>query len=453
MKTLLPLIPLALLLFTGCGGDDPVDPEPDTGVVVVQVDPAVLDAGWTLEGPGDYVHAGIGAERLAERATGDYTVTWDDVVNWFDPDPETLTLTGGDSIVFTGSYVYNSQTEGTVVIDPNPDALNAGWVLKLVAAGGVHDRAGHGDQPGLTLPVGPLTIDWEPIPGWATPAGYEDAVLEGGAVVTFTTTYTLLPPWPGAYVDVPAGAFAMGSPASEPGAGGEEWPRHAVTLTRAFAAGETEVTVAQWDAVMDGSGDYLPEEANLPKIFVSWYDAVDYCNALSVLDGLTPAYTVDGVDVTWNQASYGWRLPTEAEWEYLCRAGTVTALSAGELQELGCVVDPVLSYYGWTCANAGSARQPVRSLYPNDWGFYDVHGNVGEWCWDVYDDAYYNLSPATDPTGPVAGSRRVARGGNYTASSQISRSAARTGYNPATLNPAIGFRVVRTLEPARAGAR
>ncbi len=453
MKTLLRLVPIALILIAGCSGDDPVEPGPDKGIVVVRIDPDTLDAGWTLDGPNGYELAGAGEMRLTERDPGSYTVTWDHVLDWIEPDPDTLTLAAGDSVVFTGTYNVNPDPVGNVVIDPEPNLLNPGWVLKVEVGDGAHDREGSGDATFMGIPVGPLTIDWTPITGYATPLPFEDAYLEGGATVTFSTTYTLQDPWPRAYVDVTVGAFAMGSPESEPGAQEEEWPRHAVTLTQDILAGETEVTVAQWDDVMGGGKTYDPTEANLPKTLVSWYDAVDYCNALSAVDGLTPAYAVDGLDVTWDEGADGWRLPTEAEWEYLCRAGTVTATSAGELQELSCDVDPVHSYYAWTCANSGGVRRHVRSLYPNDWGFYDVHGNVEEWCWDYFDADYYDVSPGTDPTGPATGFQRSVRGGNYAAWAQVSRSAARRPGTPGQISPAVGFRVVRTVTPTKAGAR
>jgi len=453
MRHVLTLALLAMILLAGCGGDDPVDPEPDKGIVIVDVEPNTLGATWTLDGPDSYTHDGTGDERLTDRVVGSYTVTWAEVLNYNDPLPMTQTLAVDDSITFQGMYVYDPLPTGTVAIDPEPDDLNINWVLKVVAGGGANDRSGFGNRILENVPTGPLTIEWEPVPGWLNPApGYEDAVLVGGTTLDLSVLFSLLPAWPREYVRVDGDSFMMGSPTWEPGATSDEWPRHEVTVTRGFWASVTEVTNAQWDEVMGAKREGDPTVANLPVTMIDWRDAVDYCIALSVDEGLTPAYEIDGDDVIWTQGAPGYRLPTEAEWEYLCRAGTTTAISAGELAEIDCDPDPVLTYYGWYCPNAGGQRQPVRSLYPNDWGLYDVHGNVGEWCWDVYGVDYYESSPAEDPTGPASGSNRVVRGGNYGAHGTVCRSAARGSYNAGANNPAVGFRVVRDLEPLKVGA-
>jgi formylglycine-generating enzyme required for sulfatase activity len=452
MRHVLTLALLATVLLTGCG-DDPATPEPDKGVVIVDIEPDAIGATWTLDGPDSYTHDGTGDERLPDRVVGNYTVTWDEVLNYSEPFPMTQILAVDDSITFHGTYTYDPLPTGTVSIDPDPDDLNIGWVLKVVDGGGTNDRSGFGNRILENVPTGPLTVEWEPEPGWLNPApGYEDAVLLGGATLDLSVTFTLLPAWPREYALVAPGTFMMGSPTWEPGAVSDEWPHHEVTLTRGFWAGVTEVTNAQWDEVMGDKREGDPTVANLPVTMVNWRDAVDYCIALSIDEGLAPAYEIVGLDVIWTQDAPGYRLPTEAEWEYLCRAGTTTAISAGELAVINCDPDPVLTYFGWYCPNSSGARQPVRSLYPNDWGLYDVHGNVGEWCWDVYGDGFYAMSPSEDPTGPELGTNRVVRGGNYGAWGSTCRSAARGSYNPGPDNPAVGFRVVRNVEPPKAGA-
>ena len=158
----------------------------------------------------------------------------------------------------------------------------------------------------------------------------------------------------------------------------DEW-QHTVVLTDSVRTRLLEVSQAEWVAagLVDPShfdGDDLPVES------ITWFDAVAYCNAQSQSDGLTAAYTINGDDVTWNQAADGWRLPTEAEWEYLCRAGSTTAFCNGRISALVCSDDPVLNAVGWYCGSFGGGEtqgtQDVGGKLPNDWGIYDMHGNV-----------------------------------------------------------------------------
>jgi formylglycine-generating enzyme required for sulfatase activity len=175
-----------------------------------------------------------------------------------------------------------------------------------------------------------------------------------------------------------------------------------------------------------GEGD------NYPMYFVSWFEAVDYCNARSIKEGLTPAYTRDKNNVTWNRDANGYRLPTEAEWEYACRAGTSTTYTMGN------TINESLANFN------GTGTKPVGSFQPNNWGLYDMHGNVWEWCWDRY--GRYSNTSQIDPDGSSSGSSRVTRGGCWNNnSSRILRSANRNDLNPNTQRDGIGFRVVRPL--------
>jgi len=169
---------------------------------------------------------------------------------------------------------------------------------------------------------------------------------------------------------------------------------------------------------------------NLPAE-VTWYDAVNFCNALSRKEGLTPAYTVNRKDVTWNQSANGYRLPTEAEWEYACRAGTTTEYSSKGLIE----------NFGWYNYNSGKRKHPVGQKQPNPWGLYDMLGNVYEWCWDWYGD--YPGGAQTDPTGASSGSYRVYRGGMWYSGVEDLRSANRHYGDPDDNRNRRGFRVVR----------
>ncbi len=233
-------------------------------------------------------------------------------------------------------------------------------------------------------------------------------------------------------VGIPAGTFTMGSPSGESGRDGDE-KQHRVTLTRGFLMSATEVTQAQYEAVM-GSNPSEFKGASRPVEMVSWYDAVRFCNALSEREGLTAAYRISGENVTWNLDADGYRLPTEAEWEYACRAGTTTRFHSGNS-------DSDLELVGWYSGNSGEQTHDVGTKQPNAWGLYDMHGNVWEWCWDWYGD--YGGS-VTDPAGPRSGSRRVLRGGSWYFLAQHCRSANRYRFNPDGRDSSFGFRVVRS---------
>ena len=242
------------------------------------------------------------------------------------------------------------------------------------------------------------------------------------------------------------GTFMMGSPENELGRWSNE-KLHEVTLTRGFFIGRTEVTQAQWESVMGSNPSWFVHRDDCPVESVDWFDAVDYCNALSSLEGLTPAYKIVGREVVWEQASTGYRLPTEAEWEYACRAGTSTAFYNGGITYAACF-DPNLDEIGWNCGNNGERGQPdygtktVGQKAPSAWSIQDMSGNVWEWCWDWW--AGYPDGPVTDPLGPDSGRYRTKRGGHWGQYSELCRSAQRGGSRPATESEFRGFRVSRT---------
>lgn len=253
---------------------------------------------------------------------------------------------------------------------------------------------------------------------------------------------------PEGFVRIESGTFTMGSPEDELGRRDEE-TQHQVTLTRDFYLAEMPVTQAQWAAEMGSSPSYHPECDDCPVEMVSWFEAVDYCNALSARDGLTPAYAVDGESVRWNQAVDGYRLPTEAEWEYACRAGTASAFYNGEITILSNYgicdeLDENLDEIGWYCVNTGKTHtQNVGQKLPNPWGIYDMSGNVFEWCWD-WKEAY-PPGPAVDPTGPDSGVKRVKRGGSWNNHGYQCRSAFRAHTAPEDPKFTLGFRLARTV--------
>jgi formylglycine-generating enzyme required for sulfatase activity len=290
------------------------------------------------------------------------------------------------------------------------------------------------------------------------------------AAVLLAATAGLAPAQSPVMVRIQGGAFRMGSPAKEI----RDWVKddtHQVTVG-SFFLGKYEVTQKEWRAVMgttlrqqyekryrygsmkDKEVTYFTgisgEGDNYPMYLVNWYDAVEYCNALSRKEGLTPAYTINknswdpsnasdrddmGWEVTWNRSANGYRLPTEAEWEYACRAGTTTPWSTG--------IRITRNHANYSNDGLGTTTQitPVGSFTPNPWGLYDMHGNVWEWCWDWFGD--YNHNAQTDPAGAVSGSRRVLRGGTYTDSDFYMRSAYRSLGTPSSRYNLRGFRVAR----------
>jgi formylglycine-generating enzyme required for sulfatase activity len=228
---------------------------------------------------------------------------------------------------------------------------------------------------------------------------------------------------------IPAGTFTMGSPITEENRLSNE-TQHQVTISKAFYLGKHEVTQAEWVAVM-GNNPSDSQGANLPVELVNWYDVVEYCNRLSEQEGFTPAYTISGTNVTWNRTANGYRLPTEAEWEYACRAGTTTPYSS----------ESSIDSVGWYSLNSGLIIHEVGTKPANAWGFYDMHGNVEEWCWDWYGD--YGTVAQTDPMGVSSGSNRVLRGGSSGSNGQYLRSAWRGDNAPSNRSNGIGFRLLR----------
>jgi len=221
------------------------------------------------------------------------------------------------------------------------------------------------------------------------------------------------------------GEFLMGSSGNEKGQEDDELPQHPVKLTRGFYMGVTEVTQAQWVKVMESSPwlrvnkEYVRTGDDYPAVNINWNDAVEFCKKLRQKEGRK------------------YRLPTEAEWEYACRAGTKTAYSFGD-------DDSKLGDYGWFRGNAYDAGEKYAHIAgqkkPNPWGLYDMHGNVWEWCSDWSGD--YAAAAVTDPTGPSSGTNRVLRSGSGGYIAGDSRSAERGGSTPDSRTPSIGFRVV-----------
>jgi formylglycine-generating enzyme required for sulfatase activity/TolB-like protein len=260
---------------------------------------------------------------------------------------------------------------------------------------------------------------------------------------------------PANFIRIAGGLFMMGSPESEAERYHSE-VQHQVTVSKAFYIGKFEVTQKEWVEVMGTNPSYFKGDS-LPVENVSWYDAVEYCNARSVKEGLVPAYTIDktrsdegnsnGSDalrwtVTWNRAANGYRLPTEAEWELSCRAGTSTPFYTGE--SIGTDQANYNGNYSYKGGAKGVYRRQTGeagSFAPNPWGLYDMSGNVWEWCWDWYGS--YAEGAQSDPAGAASGFYRVYRGGSWRTQAQNVRSAVRGSYTPSLRRYNLGFRVLR----------
>jgi formylglycine-generating enzyme required for sulfatase activity len=246
---------------------------------------------------------------------------------------------------------------------------------------------------------------------------------------------------------LPAGTFTMGSPGNEPGRGALE-DEHQVTLSKGFHMQVTEVTNAQWIEVMesDPSASHSPGAnfPNYPVDFVTWFDAVLFANTLSAAEGKSLCYAE--ADPVANCTGY--RLPTEAEWEYAARATTTTAYANpiyfdSTDQETGSGLNGNLHAMGWYSYNNElsyvSGTKPVAKKQANAWGLHDMAGNVVEWNQDW--DGIYS-GDTTNPTGPASGSFRVVRGGSWFNGASFARSAGRSIITPSGLGANVGFRVV-----------
>ena len=221
------------------------------------------------------------------------------------------------------------------------------------------------------------------------------------------------------FVLIPSGEFMMGSPDDEEGRFGNEGRVHKVRITKPFFLGAYEVTQAQWQAVMGNNpSDFRGNDRPVEE--VSWNDCQEFVSKLCAKEGA---------------ARKSYRLPTEAEWEYACRAGSRTRFYGGD-------DDSDLGKIGWYGGNSGGETHDVGQKAPNAFGLYDMSGNVWEWCQDWFDSGYYGKSSRADPKGPGSAGYRVLRGGSWVNNSRDCRSAVRDGDGPASAYNLSGFRVV-----------
>ena len=340
--------------------------------------------------------------------------------------PNTGSYTGGTTITITGAYLAatTSVTIGGVPAT-NVVAVSATQVTAVTPAGsvGAVDVVITGAKGALTV-AGGFTYQSIIVPTWATlveampdPAVVTDSTLRAAITAsglawrvrdTATQMEMLL---------VPAGTFTMGCTASNLyGCQSIENPTHSVTFTQAFYMGRYEVTQGQWVAKMGSNPSNFQgqsDSASRPVEQVSWNTIQGYLSAT------------------------GMRLPSEAEWEYACRAGTTTAFNNGSSD------DATVGTIAWYFSNSGGQTHAVGGKAANALGLYDMSGNVWEWVNDWYDGSYYSVSPSTNPLGPVSGASRVFRGGSWYLNSYFVRSSYRDSGTPGGTNNNIGFRVAR----------
>ncbi len=445
--------------------------ETGLGTITINTEPDELNVSWILAGPNDVVVLGSGDETLTGMEEGFYSASWNTPEGYVSPPYGQGNLVAGETLALEAVFVGAA----SIVVDPNPDSLDIPWTISSTDG---YTHSGHGDATLIELVPGQYTITWSGVPGWVSPPAKTEE-LTIFTPLNFSCTYSeesipLLD-----LVTISPGSFTMGSEVNS-----DETP-HEVTLTGSLQMSNTEVTNAQmvsalqyaynygyitsnhsyvYDA-LDGStevllmlsgmtpvskisfanGTFSTTAPNQPVINIKWYGAAAYCDWLSLQEGLTRAYNHGNWSCNSGDpyAAMGYRLPTEAEWEYSCRANTETHYYTGDCLDANTQANFGGDQPYGDCEESQDLNHIVDvSSYPaNPWGLYDMHGNVREWCNDYF-------SPYSgDETNPVGGPshfERVVRGGCYFEDGYKNRSANRFGLAVGQNINATGLRIVRS---------
>lgn len=337
--------------------------------------------------------------------------------------PATVEQLGGDPVAVFSELGEQPETQ----VKALPDAPRATFYVNGTAA-----RERPVDLPAVVQVQAPDSrVVWTALlpgsgglPDWVVAGEIETDVSRG---LLDATGYRM--------VRVEPGTFAMGAPREQPGRDRDsDETEHEVTISRPFLLGATEVTQELWEAAM-GSNPSRYVVQGRPVEQVSWMDAVRFCNRLSRLEGLPEVYAIEDEDhVVWDRSATGYRLPTEAEWEYAARAGLRTRYSGSDKPD----------EVAWWGLGGGGRTHVVGQLKANAFGLYDMSGNVYEWVWDWH--APFPSTPQTDPVGPGTGKYRVYRGGAHTNGRRDLRLGDRKTGGPSMTKPWIGFRIARSIE-------
>ena len=417
------------------------------------------------EGTGSTVYP---QSTTAPTAVGTYSVTFDvaaakgwNAVTGLAAGTLTINAANQNPVADDFDIDNLTQTEGSVTavtIEPKEGKSSGTITIYYEGTGGTT----YAKSTTLPTEVGTYTVTFDV----AASTGFNAATGLAAGTLTIEEAFISM-------VWIEPGTFSMGSPATEPSRGSDEI-QHQVTLTKGFYMGKYLVTQEQYEAVMGiNPSSFVPSHSTIvsagitdtskhPVERVRWYEAIVFCNKLSIMEGRSPAYSIDGktnpaewgdVPTSWDASSIwntvevvsnstGYRLPTEAQWEYACRAGTTTPFNTGNN-----ITTDQANYDGRYPYNNNPAgvylgrTTEVGSYAANTWGLYDMHGNVWEWCWDWFGD--YASGAQRDPQGPNTGTSRVNRGGSWLTLGQGLRSAFRVSNRPSNRDNITGFRLVR----------